>query len=146
MKEISYRLRESIIDEISPLEYEGKLIPVFDQKVTDPKLIPTLNFAQVYVLLNSQTVAETTNDKCKIRLDANVSFDVVTKYPSGRGGSLLSEKIGELILEQINRALEIDSFSVLNVTMNFNQNLSEESNSQSVFRKIISYRFDVFQD
>ena len=145
MKEISYRLRGALINAINPLTYLGTVIPVFDTVVNPNVSIPNINGAQCYVLINSQTNNETTNDKCQTRLDANINFDVVTKFPSGQGGYINAEKIGELISLEVNRSLSISDFKLLNVTMNFNQNLFEQGTSQFAFRKIISYRFDVFE-
>jgi hypothetical protein len=145
MKEVSYRLRKALADLISPVSYSGQTIPVFDSTVNPRRSIPTINNGQVYIVISSQTNTETTNDKCKIRLDANVSFDVVTKYPSGYGGNFDSEKIGEIILLAVNRTLVIPDFLLLDVKMNFNQNPIERGTSQDAYRKLISYRFDVFE-
>jgi hypothetical protein len=145
MKEISYRLRGALITAISPLTYLGTVIPIFDTRVNPSATLPTIGGGTTYVLINSQTNTETTNDKCQTRLDANISFDVVTRFPNGVGGNLNAEKIGELIMSDINRSLVIPDFDLLNVTMNFNQNLPEFGVSQDAYRKLISYRFDVFE-
>ena len=146
MKEISYRLRKALIDALEPFVFEGVEIPIFDQKVNPSRSIPICRGAFVYVVINSQTASETTNDKCKIRLDANISFDIVTKYPSGSGGSILSELIGEIILGTVNRDLVIPDFQLMTVTKNFNDNRFEKSNSQDAHTKLLSYRFDVFEN
>lgn len=144
-KEISYRLRESIIDALSPLIYEGEVIPIFDVRVNPMTVLANIQNAECYVVINSQNSQETTNDKCQIRLDSNINFDVVTKYTQGYGGSLLSEKIGELIMQKINRSLIIADFDLLYVQMNFSTNLIENGISLDLYRKILSYRFDVFE-
>lgn len=144
-KEISYRLRESIIDALSPLIYDGEVIPIFDETVNPRTVLANIQNAECYVVINSQNSQETTNDKCQVRLDSNINFDVVTKYTQGYGGPLLSEKIGELIIQKINRSLIIADFDLLNVDMNFNNNLIVKGISLDLYRKILSYRFDVFE-
>ena len=146
MKEISYRLRAALIQAIEPLTFNGVQIPVMDQVVNPSVPIPTVSGALAYVLINGQTNTETTDDKCGTRLDANISFDVVTKFPKGMGGSITSELIAENIMSEINRFLIIPDFKLIRVDMNFNQNLIEQATSETVFRKIVSYRFDVYED
>jgi hypothetical protein len=145
MKELSYRLRLAVIDAISPLIFDSVEIPVFDQVVNPSTQLPIIRGAQTYVLVNNQSQSETTNNKCTNRFNGNLTFDVVTKYPKNMGGSLVSELIGELIMNEINNTLEIDSFQLLNVNMNFNSNLHEQGKSETAFRKIISYSFDTFE-
>ena len=144
-KEISYRLRASLLAVLSPLTVSGVTIPIFDQTVNPSATIPTLNGAKVYMLINSQTNTETTNDKCQIRLDANINFDVVTKFPPNTGGSITSELIGQAIMEKIDRALAINDFQLLQVSQNFNQGITEQATSETVYRKILSYRFECYQ-
>lgn len=146
MIDISYRLRTSLISAISPLTYLGVTIPIFELRVNPSSVIPTVAGGEAFVLINGQTTNETTNDKCQIRVDANINFDVVTRFPAGVGGSLNAEKISELIMAQVNRSLNIPNFKLINVTMNFNRNLPEFGTSQDAFRKIISYRFDLFEN
>lgn len=146
MKEISYRLRGALITALNPITYQSLTIPVFDTRVNPNATLPTIGGGVCYILINSQTNTETTNDKCQIRLDANISFDVVCKYPSSStAGNITAEKIGEIILQAVNRSLVIPDFDLLNVTMNFNQNIFEQGVSQNAYRKLISYRFDVFE-
>lgn len=146
MKEISYRLRSALIQAIEPLTLNGIEIPIMDQVVNPSVPIPSVSGALAYVLINGQTNTETTDDKCGTRLDANISFDVVTKFPKGMGGSITSELIAENIMSEINRFLIIPDFKLIRVDMNFNQNLTEQSTSETVFRKIVSYRFDVYEE
>lgn len=146
MKEISYRLRGALIELLHPITYMGNTIPVFDTRVNPNTTLPTIGGGVCYILINSQTNTETTNDKCQIRLDANISFDVVCKYPSSStAGNITAEKIGEQITWIVDRFLVIPDFDLLNVTMNFNQNIFEQGVSQNAYRKLISYRFDVFE-
>lgn len=144
-KDISYRLRASLLTALSPLTVSGVTIPIFDQLVNPSASIPTISGSKAYVLINSQTNTETTNDKCQIRLDANINFDVITKFPPNTGGSITSELIGQAIMAKINRGLAIADFDLLNVSQNINQGLIEQATSETVYRKILSYRFDVYQ-
>lgn len=146
MIEISYRLRGALMAALGSIVYQTKTIPVFDTRVNPNAVLPTVGGATCYILIHSQTNSETTNDKCQTRLDANISFDVVTRFPSGVGGNITAEKIGEEITWIIDRFLVIPDFDLLNVTMNFNQNIFEQGTSQDAYRKLISYRFDVFEN
>lgn len=145
INEISYRLRASLIDELSPITFNGVEVPIMDQKVNPSVLIPIISGGKAYVIINSQTSTETSNDKCSGRVDANISFDIVTKFPKGLGGAINSEMIAEIIMQKVNRNLSVDDFQLMNCTMNFNQNLNEESTSETVFRKLVSFNFDAYQ-
>lgn len=143
--ELSYRLRSALITALNPIQVGGVTIPMFDQIVNPSATIPSLNGGQCYILINGQSNVETTNDKCQNRFDGNISFDVITKFPKGSGGAITSELIGEQILSKVNDSLAIPQFNLLRVDLNFNQNLIEQGTSESAYRKIISFRFDVFQ-
>lgn len=143
--ELSYRLRQALITALNPIQVNGITVPIFDQIVNPSATIPRINSGECYIIINGQSNTETTNDKCQNRFDGNITFDVITKFAKGSGGAITSELIGEQILSKVNDSLIIPEFNLLRVDLNFNQNLIEQGTSESAYRKIISFRFDVFQ-
>jgi hypothetical protein len=147
MKEISSILRKAVIDSLSPLVFEGLTIPIFDERVNPNVQLPGIRGANVYVIIRDQSETETTNDKCQFRQNANITIDVVTKYPLNAGGKRLSEEISGIIQETILKPnLVLDGFNILSVRKSISRGLTEQGVTLTAYRKIITYIFDVYQN
>jgi hypothetical protein len=147
MKEIASDLRLAVLNALEPLTLEGKSIPVFDELVNPNVPIPVINAGQCYVIIRDQSETETTNDKCQFRQNVNITFDIITKFPSNGGGKRLSELISEEIQYIILAPnISISGFNVISVRKSISRNLIEQGKTQTAYRKLISYIFDVYQN
>ena len=146
MKEIASSLRKSIIDSISPLIVQGTTIPIFDERVNPNTQLASFQGSQAYVIISDQTEVETTSDKCGVRQSANITVDIVTKYPLNGGGKKACEDISAVIQLIIDRFIIIPGWQVLNVRKEFSRNIVEQGQTLTAYRKLISYTFDVFEE
>ena len=145
MKEIASNLRKSIIDSISPLIVNGVTIPIFDERFNPNATAASFEGSQAYVIISDQNEAETTDNKCGVRQSANITIDIVTKYPLNGGGKKACEDISNVIQLIIDRFIIIPGWQVLNVRKEFSRNIVEQGNTLTAYRKLISYTFDCFE-
>jgi hypothetical protein len=146
MKEIASSLRKSIIDSISPLIVQGTTIPIFDERVNPNTQLASFQGSQAYVIISDQTETETTDNKCGVRQSANITVDIVTKYPLNGGGKKACEDISNVIQLIIDRFIIIPGWQVLNVRKEFSRNIVEQGQTLTAYRKLISYTLDVFEE
>jgi hypothetical protein len=146
MKEIASSLRKSIIDSISPLIVQGTTIPIFDETVNPNTQLASFQGSQAYIIISGQIETETTDNKCGVRQSANITVDIVTKYPLNGGGKKACEDISNVIQLIIDRFLIIPGWQVLNVRKEFSRNIIEQGQTLTAYRKLISYTFDVFEE
>jgi hypothetical protein len=143
--EVSHLLRLAIIQTINPLVVEGVTIPIFDERVNPAATIPELLNGISYVLIRSQEEFETTNDKCAFRQNALITLDCVVKYPVNVGSKLASELISCEIQSRINRQVPIPGWQVLVVRRVNATSIVEQGITQTAYRKLITFQFDVYK-
>jgi hypothetical protein len=143
--EISHLLRLAIIQTINPLVVEGVTIPIFDERVNPAETIPELLNGISYVLIRDQQEVETTNDKCAFRQNALITLDCVVKYPVNVGSKLASELISCEIQSRINRQVPIPGWQVLVVRRVNATSIVEQGQTQTAYRKLITFQFDVYK-
>lgn len=146
MKEVASELRKAVLDAISPLVVNGVTIPVTDSFFTPTEDVTNYAGAICYVIISDQDESETTNNDCSTRQNTRLTFDVVTKFPSGFGGKKASEDISNEIQEAVtlgNIAIDSD-WQILNIRKDFSRTIIEQGTSQIAYRKLISYTFDIF--
>ena len=151
MNEISSILRIALINVISPLVVEGVTIPIFDGSVNPNVAIPKLRKALSYVIIDNQQENETIGCKVGYRQNALISLYIVTKYPSGVGSRVTSELISGTIQPMIHEAnfaplLAEFGWNLMKITKVSSRGLEENGNTETAYRKLITYQFDVFQE
>ena len=150
MNEISTILRIALINVISPLLVEGVEIPVFDKRVNPNVPIPTLLGAKCYIIIKNQQEVETVGCKVGYRQNALISIDINVKYPANVGSSVTTELISGTIQPMMHEG-NFDSllagfgWNLMKITRPNAQELEENGNTQTNYRKLITYNFDVFE-
>ena len=150
MNEISTVLRTSLINVISPLLVEGVEIPVFDGRVNPSVSIPDLKRAKSYVIIRDQQEVETVGCKVGYRQNALITLDIIAKYPANVGSRATTELISGTIQPLINEAnfaplLADFGWNLMKITKVSSRGLEENGNTETAFRKLITYNFDVFE-
>lgn len=147
MKEVSGELRKAVIDAITPLVVGGVTIPVKDSFFPPTQTPATYLNALCYVLVTDQDEAETTNNDCSTRQNSRITIDIVTKFPSGFGGKNASEMISDEIQGSIGLTQIIipSDWQILNIRKDFSRTIIEQGTTQTAYRKLISYTFDIFE-
>jgi len=143
--EISNILRLSIIQTLEPLIVSGETIPIFDERVNPQSQIPDLLSGKSYVLIKSQQEVETTNDKTSFRQNALITLECVVKYPVNVGSKLSSELISLEIQSKITRQIIVPGWQVLAMTRVNATSIVEQGVTQTLYRKLITYSFDVYR-
>jgi hypothetical protein len=143
--EISHMLRLAIIETLTPLVVEGVTIPIFDEDVNPAEEIPSLLNGISYVLIRNQQEVETTNDKCSFRQNALITLECVIKYPVNVGSKLATELISFEIQARINRQIPIPGWQVLTVKRVNATSIPDQGKTQTAYRKLITFQFDVYK-
>lgn len=143
MKEVSQYIRQSYLLGLNPLTVNGVVVPVKDERLgnTAPAVF---GLGKAYVIIRDQLEQPTDANFCGIIQEASITLDVITKYPKGSGGKLLSEQISNEIQVKVNpfasQSLNIDSqFKILGVRKDYSNAIVEETETETVYRKIIIY-------
>lgn len=147
MKEVASELRKAVLDAVTPLEIGEIEIPVIDGFFTPTAEVANYAGAISYVIISDQDESETTNNDCSTRQNVRLTFDVITKFPSGFGGKKASEDISNVIQQAMtlgNIAIDSD-WQILNIRKDFSRTIIEQGTSQMAYRKLISYTFDIFE-
>jgi hypothetical protein len=150
MKEIATILRQAVLFELLSLNINGTPIPVLDEIISPSEPIPTIAGAKVYCLVTDQFETPTTNNKCQFRELVTVVIQIITKYPKGTGGKMLSEEVSDRIQQALipfnGNTVELPTgWQLLETKKGFSNSFLEATQHETVFRKIISINFDIFQ-
>jgi len=145
MNEIATTLRTAIINAISPLIVDGVTIPIFDDRVNPNVDIPKLRGGDAYVLIRDQQEVETTGCKVGVRQNALITIDCIVKYPLNIGSRLTCELISGDVMPLINNSMVLSGWNVINVTKVNSNSITEQGLTQTAYRKLITYSFDVFE-
>jgi hypothetical protein len=146
MNEISTNLRIAVIDAISPIIVEGVTIPIFDSRVNPSIAIPVLRGAKAYVIIRDQQEVETIGCKVGTRQNAIINLDCIAKYPANVGSKVTAELISGEIQPLINRFMTLTGWNLMNVTKVNSNSIVEQGLTETSFRKLITYSFDVFEE
>jgi hypothetical protein len=145
-KEVASDLRKAVIDAITPLVVGGVTIPVKDSFL-NPNVTPA-NYlgGQAYVLITDQTDTEVIGNRCSPRMTANLTIDIVTKFPIGSSGKLASENIASSIRPMITKQVLVMPSDWLIIDIkSFSQSIIEQGSTQVAYRKLLRYSFDIWQ-
>jgi len=144
MIEIGTSIRQAILTAITPLVVETVTIPVSDTELNPNQSPVTYRSGKAYVIISDQFEAETNGNSCSNRQNVSVTIDIITKFPSGTGGKLASEKISGVIKLGLKNVIAPSGFQILDINMDSSTSLIEQGSTQIAFRKVLRYTFDVY--
>lgn len=139
MKDVQLALRIAYLDKLSAITG----VPAYDS------FAPS-NAGNKYILITNQT-GVSDNPKGAFQTIAAVTVDIVTSYPMGSGGKKLSEEIGNEVLGLMLPASLADypdlspDFKIVNTSILNNNSLTEEYDTEWVFRKVITFQHSIVQ-
>ena len=142
MKDPSYSLRKAIYSRLNGnVSYNAVNVPVYN-RVEDAAVYP-------YILLMSEQVTETDQNRDNYNNDALVTIEVVTRFDSDDGG----QKVANIIMNDITVLmrtrtsgylnLSADGFEVYGTVSDGVNQLEEDYTDHYYFRSILTMRFKV---
>ena len=142
MKDPSYSLRKAIYSRLNGnVSYNAVNVPVYN-RVEDAAVYP-------YILLMSEQVTETDQNRDNYNNDALVTIEVVTRFDSDDGG----QKVANIIMNDITVLmrtrtsgylnLSADGFEVYGTVSDGINQLEEDYTDHYYFRSILTMRFKV---
>ena len=135
---ISTIIRGKYITALSGLKYNNVAIPIFDEVVNPSAVIPVINGAECYVILqNQQERDDGIQIYCQYRIIADITVKVVTKFGT-TGGKKLSEDIADLIDSKIRSGRNTNLISVADVSL-LGRSTVESNKDNLAFQKILIY-------
>lgn len=150
MLEAAYKLRTAYFNLLSGNVIIGSTaIPIYDEQIPPTGTMAKItvspgNIANCYILLTNQTETDI-SPKCNFQQECSITIDIVTKFPKGYGGKLLSEQISnqiqQLVLPDI-KGQNIDvspEFNCYYVNKEISRGISEFNLDSTVYRKILVF-------
>lgn len=123
-------IRKYFSEALTGLTVNGKVIPIADFNIP-------LN-SNHYILMTTQNKTHDQETKCGKVWNFQQTLDVVTIFPGYSGSRVLCDDIHEAVLNVCNN-IQVENFTVLNKGYTFAPDLSNNTSTQSIFRKIIIF-------
>lgn len=150
MLEAAYKLRSAYFQLLDGnILIGGTPIPIHDEQLPPTGTTASINLgsgnvAKCYILLTNQTETDI-SPKCDFHQECSITLDIVTKYPKGYGGKMLSEQISnqiqQLVLPDIKgQNLNVGpEFNCYYVNKELSRGISEFNLDSTVYRKILVF-------
>jgi len=143
--DFSQAIRTAFYQAISTIQLSGKVIPVFDGNVDPSVLIPVINGASAYIILQDQQDNLSPNQTmCNERILSNITIRIVTKFnTAGATDRTVSESISTLVQSAIrtgrNHNLTSPNINIEKVAFPTIRNVDEFGSNQTAFSKVLIY-------
>lgn len=135
-------IRGKVMTALSGYKHNGVAVPVFDEVVNPSVALPTIEGAQVYIVLqDQQQVPNAVQTICYPRNNINLTIRVVTIF-GPVGNKKLSEDIGDEVLDLIRDDRGGSKLSgIKDVELPVARSLSEVTAENISFSKILILNF-----
>ena len=135
-------IRGKVMTALSGYKHNGVAVPVFDEVVNPSVALPTIEGAQVYIVLqDQQQVPNAVQTICYPRNNINLTIRVVTIF-GPVGNKKLSEDIGDEVLDLIRDDRGGSKLSgIKDVELPIARSLSEVTAENISFSKILILNF-----
>lgn len=144
--DISEAVRRAYFSVIYPLIIDGIEIPVFDEQVDPDVVIPVLNQAECYVVIQDQQESEGIQNFCSYRQNCSITLRIVTKFNSNMSiGKKVAEKISNIVQTKIkptgktHSLISANGYSFQRVTKELSRSINENANGLTAVSKVIIY-------
>ena len=98
-----------------------------------------------YIIMNAQSSEPNRDNKCDIiSYNARINLDIVTIFDGVSGSRLFADNIKEMVMNATQN-ITIAGFNVDEVNVTYPDDLDLLTNTQSIFRKLITYEFKITQ-
>ena len=130
-------IRKYFSESLSNLVVNGKDIPISDFRLP-------LN-SDAYILMTTQDKTHDQETKCNKVWNFSQTLDIVTIYTGNVGSRVLCDDIQEVVLNVCN-AIQVEHFTVQSFNYTFAPDLSSQTSTQTIFRKIIIFNIKLIQN
>ncbi|SEG75827.1 hypothetical protein [Sphingobacterium lactis] len=144
--DVSEAVRRAHFAALTPLIVEGVTIPVFDEVVNPDEIIPTLNGASVYVIIQDQQEVEGIQNFCGYRQNCSITHRVVSKFATNKSiGKKVAEKLSDIIQSKIkptgktHSLVNANGYTFQSVNKELSRTIFEEANGTTAISKVIIY-------
>lgn len=150
--DISEAVRRAYFSVLTPLIIDGVTIPVFDEEVNSVEVIPVLNGALCYVIIQDQQEVEGNQNYCSYRQECNLTIRIVTKFESNKAiGKKVAERISNIVQNKIKPSgkthtlIDANGYSFQQVNKELSRTINENANGLTAVSKVIIYNIKVNQ-
>lgn len=123
-------IRKYFSETLTGLIVNGKTIEISDFNLPQN--------SNSYILMTTQNKTHDQETKCNKVWNFSQTLDVVTTYSGFTGSRVLCDDIHEAVLNAC-ESIQIENFTVLDKGYTFAPDLSTQTSTQSIFRKIIIF-------
>ena len=130
-------VRKYFSDTLTGLTVSGKVIPISDMRLPEN--------SDAYILMTTIDKSHDQETKCEKVWNFQQTLDIVTIYPNNSGSRLLCDEIHEAVLNACEN-ISIEHFTVQNKGYEFAPDLSSNTTTQSIYRKIIIFNIKLTEN
>lgn len=141
----SEAVRTAIFETISPVIYEGVVIPVYDEIVNPLVPMAVVGKATCYVILQDYQDTESgIQTMCNEDITANITIRVVTKFATANVATKThSERIADIIGKKLRNGLDTlltsPNINIKSVKLPVNRQQTEVGGANVAFSQIMIY-------
>lgn len=145
MKDASTELRAFYYDLLKNITFNSKPIQVYDTYVN---YADQLNDGETkyYIVLSSQTAVPEMG-KCKFGARHTIQVEAIATYPASQGAFKEAEAIANivnaLVLPNTSGSFDLPSFTVWRSRYDLSRQLSEQTKTQNIFRKVTIFNHSI---
>ncbi len=128
-------IRKYFANTLNGLTVNGVNVPIYD----------TLSGAgKAYIIMSTMAKEESNEVKCEMRWNCEITLDIVTIYDK-KGSRVLVDDISEAVVNNC-EDISIENFTVLDYKREYPADISVNTGTQSIFRKLIKYNLKLKQN
>lgn len=128
-------IRQYFFDTLNGQIVDGKTITIHDFRIP-------FNGTH-YILMNAQSSEENKDNKCDvISYTSRINLDIVTIFEGVSGSRAFADDIKEMVMNATTN-IQVPGFNVSNVTLSYPDDMEQITNTQTIFRKLITYEFKI---
>lgn len=122
---------------LNGLTVDGTAIPLY------PALVPLTNSNKKYVLLTTQT-RQDNKTKCGYWWDCQITVDIVTKYPNGRGDIMFAMNIGQSISALVQDVvISVTGFNIRDCRQLTPEILALQTDTEDIYRYLLTFTYKI---
>ena len=130
-------IRKYFATTLNNLVVSGKTIPIADFRLP--------NNSNAYILMTTEDKTHVQENKCNKVWNFSQTLDIVTVYDGNSGSRLLCDDIQETVLNACNN-ISIEHFTVIDKGYEFAPDLSTQTTTNTIFRKIIIFNLKLIEN
>lgn len=136
MRNPDNEVRLAFTNALSGIVADGKNVPTCD-------VIPPISGSQ-YIILSTQSKQVLNENKCHDGWNCQILIDIVKIYDGAVGSRAIVNQIEEIVMNRTD-LLSVRYFDILKVELEFPNDITTRTNTQTIHRKLIRFNLKLVE-